>query len=83
MAMRRIEGTTQVSRTCDRCGATYQVSYQVSVTSKTASKDFAKHQKRFEHEVDWHWSAYGHGVVAKAVTETVWFKNAFHLDGAP
>jgi hypothetical protein len=35
--------------------------------------DYARHGRPFDHEFDYHWNGYGHGVVAGAVRATDWY----------
>ena len=46
-------------------------------------RDYEKHQKRFEHPQDNHWSGYGHEIVADRIAESSWFRNAFECAGGP
>lgn len=49
--------------------------YGVIDLQDTFARDYIKNRTRFEFETDWHWNAYGHGVVAAEIRRSEWFRS--------
>ena len=47
--------------------------YPVIDLHEVFEADYRRNGKRFEFDIDAHWSAYGHGVIARAVMRTPWY----------
>ena len=47
--------------------------YAVIDLHEVFEADYRRNGKRFEFDIDAHWRAYGHGVVARAVMQSPWY----------